>query len=437
MAVKDAIDSGGEPDDSDNYCEGMDAEDNNNNNNINNNNSDNNTKAKNDATTAAATGDSVTTGSVSAATTNAVNGTSGRWSSFSSLPLPQQPQQQQQQHAVLLPQEVGRSASSTIKFYGQSIKMYRHPLTSSGSSVVQPVTSQSVLPHFQEQFADIWGEPLNEESHIRSRLAVARQSLSRVLATTALTNLKRDLTGGCEMQITSFIAHHLTCAITRSDGDEVYKPGKGKKNTKKKKTAAVKRTRCVSEPAESSEPEADGATLGLVPCSLMPHVLRYCSLRELSKLWLLDRAFNTEAMNDKHYLDKRGLNLALFDMCPHSKQIPLRNLSNGWFMSKARMDEIIEKYNSARKRATGLTNKRCCVCNEVTSSFSVLKCAYLCQICFRSSSEAKMCSLNYAKAPSNRVLMIMRTAAAQTARVTLFKQPQSASLQKFITQHTA
>jgi Myb-like DNA-binding domain len=151
MAVKDAIDSGGEPDNSDNYCEDKNAEDNNNNNYINNNNSDNNTKVRNDATTAAATGHSVTTDSVSAAITNAVAGTSGRWSSFSSLPLPQQPQQQQQ-HAVMLPQEVSRSASSTIKFYGQSMKVYRHPLTSSGSAVVQPVTSQSVLPHFQEQF---------------------------------------------------------------------------------------------------------------------------------------------------------------------------------------------------------------------------------------------------------------------------------------------
>jgi Myb-like DNA-binding domain len=83
MAVEDAIDSGDEPDDSDKYCEDMDAEDNNNNNknnnNINNNNSDNNTTASNDATTAAATKHSVTTDSVSAATTNAVDGTSGRW----------------------------------------------------------------------------------------------------------------------------------------------------------------------------------------------------------------------------------------------------------------------------------------------------------------------------------------------------------------------
>ena len=67
------------------------------------------------------------------------------------------------------------------------------------------------------------------------------------------------------------------------------------------------------------------------------------------------------------------------------------------FMSKERMDEILEKYNTARKRAIGLTTKRCCICNEPTSSFSVLKCAYLCQMCFRSSSEAKMCSLTYAK----------------------------------------
>jgi hypothetical protein len=92
--------------------------------------------------------------------------------------------------------------------------------------------------------------------------------------------------------------------MARNDGDEAYKPGKGKRDTNKKKTAAVKRTGRASEPAENSEPEADGPTLGAVPCSLMPHVLSYCGLRELSKLCLLDRAFNTEAMNDKHYLDK-------------------------------------------------------------------------------------------------------------------------------------
>jgi hypothetical protein len=92
--------------------------------------------------------------------------------------------------------------------------------------------------------------------------------------------------------------------MARSDGDEAYKPGKGKRSIKKKKTAAVKRTRRASEPAESFEPEVDGPTLGPVPCSLMPHVLSFCGLRELSKLCLLDRAFNAEAMDDKHYLDK-------------------------------------------------------------------------------------------------------------------------------------
>jgi hypothetical protein len=125
-----------------------------------------------------------------------------------------------------------------------------------------------------------------------------------------------DLTGGRQIQIQNFITHHTLFLaqlvdntqrfdkMVRSDGDEAYKPSKGKKNTKKKKAAAVKRTRRASETADSSEPEADGPTLGAVPCSLMPHVLSYCGLRELSKLCLLDRAFNTEAMDDRHYLDK-------------------------------------------------------------------------------------------------------------------------------------
>lgn len=118
--------------------------------------------------------------------------------------------------------------------------------------------------------------------------------------------------------------------MAKTDGEEAYRPSSGKKNSRKKKATAVKRTRSKIAPAESSEPEADGPTLGPVPCSLMPQVLSYCGLHELSKLCLLNKAFNTEAMDDKHYLDKvssqqRALCcLAAFD----SLLVTLSRLSN-------------------------------------------------------------------------------------------------------------
>jgi Myb-like DNA-binding domain len=213
LAVRHDVDSGDEPDDSDNYCEDMNIDDNNNNNNnSNNNNSNNNSNntivSTNDATGATATGDTAIIDGANTATTNAVTDTSGHWSSFSILPFPQQPQQQQQQqqHAVLLSQEENRSGCSAINLNGQSVKRHRLTSTTSASTVVQPVTLQSMLPHFQEQFQCTYDRQFRQLQQIH-RFEMNNSSISNISSNySSVSSSSSNSISKC-MNFTSAVRH--------------------------------------------------------------------------------------------------------------------------------------------------------------------------------------------------------------------------------------
>jgi hypothetical protein len=86
----------------------------------------------------------------------------------------------------MLSQQVCRSGCSTIILNAESVEQYRQTRTTSGSAVVQQVTSQSVLPHFQEQLVGTCQHQYRQLQQLH-RYEINNSSTTALAATTAVS----------------------------------------------------------------------------------------------------------------------------------------------------------------------------------------------------------------------------------------------------------